>query len=113
MIDKIFITKKNWKKIIDTYNKKSIIKETNINYWLDRFAKRTDGFCYPKIKIIALNFKQILKTSQEQNRTFIEEVCLTITHEEIHLWMDFEVSVETSRQYDNIYKKYEKLGYKM
>jgi hypothetical protein len=105
----IFITTKNWEKMVKAYNKKFHAKE-DIDKSIVFHASYTDGFVYPTINMIGLNLKRIQESSTLLNEDFYDYICNTISHEVIHLWLDDNINIKASDKLDNIAKKYKDYG---
>lgn len=121
MITEIYLSEKKWKELIlMSFTKRKELQEIYLDFadkQLEHFREHNYGFCYPKINIIGINLKVIQEDIKVRNMyenkdlDFYQYICETITHEEIHKWLEYNEGEYTSRGYDNIKNKLRMDGY--
>jgi hypothetical protein len=76
--------------------------DLHFNGYVNPSIPDTIFLCLPNIQRLSIRASKSLG--------FLRTLCQTISHEEMHKWLETNVDVETSVQYDRIYKKIREHG---
>lgn len=91
------------------------IKQT-VSYQISKSNNHYFGTHFRNKHLIWINIKKISECQLTRNMhntiplTFEQLICETLTHEEIHEYLEFNINSNASKQYDNIFRRLRRFG---